>query len=220
MFRFLFVTIGFMGSIKAQALIELRQVEYRGTGCPQNSVSIQIDPSGKSFTVLYDQMDSRVDRVHNNDRKNCKVILKINKPKYLGYRIESADFRGFVNLDHGVTAVHEAKIQSGSVRGLQKLSTEFGLQTWVGPISQPFYTSTQRVIRGRYQDLFDCLPLGRRDSEIIIDTEVRLHHSGGNRYGQLTVDSADGRLAQRYNLAWTHCGQAVGDAIGALIGIR
>jgi hypothetical protein len=207
-------------TFRTEAWLELKGVEYGGSGCPQNSVSVQIDPGGQSFTVLYDQLDSRVDRVQNQDRKNCKVILKVRKPKFLGYRVESADFRGFVNLDPGVTAIHEAKIQSGSVKGLQIISTEFGMQVWQGPISQPFYTSTQRIIRSRHQDLFDCLPLDKRDSEILIDTEVRLSHRGGNRYGQLTVDSADGRFAQRYHLSWANCGRAVGNFIGFLVGGR
>jgi len=219
-FKAIILSLSVFVSLQASAWLELVAVEYRGSGCPQSSVSIQLDPGGQSFTVLYDQMDSRVDRVQIQDRKSCKVILKINKPKFWGYRVESADFRGFVNLDSGVTALHEAKIQSGSVRGLQKLSTEFGVQSWRGPTSQPFYTSTQRVVRNRNQDFFDCLPLGKRDSEIIIETDIRLSHRGGNRFGQLTVDSVDGRLAQRYNLRWSNCGRKLGNVIGGLVGGR
>lgn len=205
----------FESQVLAQQL-ELVGVEYGGTGCPQNSVNVLLDPSGQSFTVLYDQFDSRVNRNYLQDQKQCKVILKIRKPKFLGYRIESADFRGFVSLDAGVTATHDAKIQSGSVKGLQKISTEFGRQSWTGPLTTNFYTSTKKIIKDKHQDLFDCLPLGKRDSEIKIDSEIRLSHSGGDRYGQLTVDSLDGKLVQKYYIKWTRCDRAIGDALGGL----
>lgn len=211
----LFWTLGFVSS--AEAWLQVERAEYWGTGCPSNSVSVQVDPSGRSFSVLYDQMDSRVDAHHTQDRKTCKLVLKIRKPKNLSYQVESADFRGFVNLDRGVVAVHRAKIQTGSVKVMQQLSTELGSQSWQGPVSQSFYTTTQRLIENDNEHRLACLPKLNQNPEIIIETEIMVRHRGGNRYGQLTVDSVDGRLEQKYNLRWTNCGGVLAESLLDLV---
>lgn len=214
--RVLIVLSVLVMGLPAYSYLEIVGIKYQGEGCPEGSVRVDLDPRGQSFTLLYDQMDARVSRGQSRNEKRCKVVLSVRKPKLLGYRIEAAEFRGYVNLDRGVEARHEAKIQSGYNRGWQKLSTEFGIQAWQGPLSESFITRTSRIIKGSHQDVFDCLPLGKRDSEIIVDTHIQVQQRQGRGFGMLAVDSADGLLRQRYHLRWSNC---LGKLAGALKGI-
>lgn len=212
-----FLLLGFLAfGLPAYSYLEVVGIKYQGEGCPEGSVRVDLDPRGQSFTLLYDQLDARVSRGQTRAEMRCKVTLSVRKPKWLGYSIEAAEFRGFVNLDRGVEARHEAKIQSGYNRGWQKLSTEFGIQSWQGPLSESFVTRTTRLIKGNHQDVVDCLPLGKRDSEIVVDTQIQVQSRQGRGFGMLAVDSADGVLRQRYHLRWSNC---LGKIAGALKGI-
>lgn len=211
--KFFLIISALVFGLPAYSQLEVVGIKYQGEGCPEGSVRVDLDPQGQSFTLLYDQLDARVSRGQSRAEMRCKVVLSVRKPKWLGYRIEAAEFRGFVNLDRGVEARHEAKIQSGYNRGWQKLSTEFGIQLWQGPISESFTTRTNRLIKPNHQDVFDCLPLGKRESEIVVDTQIQVQARQGRGFGMLAVDSADGLLRQKYHLRWSNC---LGSIAGAL----
>ena len=135
----------------------------------------------------------------------------------MGFRIESADFRGFVHLDPGVIADQNVRISSSPIPELRKVSAEFASQQWVGPVSQNYTLTTVRPLRT--PEVLDCVP-PRENTQIIIQSRIRIAQAGGSRIGQLTVDSVDGKLVQRYNLKWVNCLKSARDFIRGLGGGR
>ena len=197
--------------------LQLQSVEYAGTGCPQGSVTAQLAPDGSALTVLYDRFDLRVGADTTQGMQDCKIVLRLKKPLLAGFRIESADFRGFIYLDPGVVADQQVRVGSGSIKELRQITTEFGYQRWQGPVNQNFNLTTVRPLKT--PPILDCIP-PRENTQIVIESKIRVGQAGGSRIGQLTVDSVDGRIVQRYNLKWVNCLKQGKDLIGGLIGRR
>lgn len=194
-------------------MVQIRSVEYSGSGCPQGSVQVQFSPDGSSFTVLYDRFDLRVGADIAEGMQNCSIRVKVKKPLLAAFRVESADFRGFVHLDPGVTAEQKVSVAVGPIKELRRITSEFGYQRWQGPIAQNFLLTTVRPLNT--PPVLDCVP-PRENTEMIIESKIRVGRGGGSRFGQLTVDSADGRMVQRYNLKWQNCVQSGIDLIRLL----
>lgn len=197
LFLFLFSPLVF-------AQINLVGAEYQGSGCPPGKVSVTMTPNGSAFSILYDAFDLRVDKNITVARASCRVVLRVKKPRKTGFRIENAEFRGFVALDNGVTAAQTVKVMVGPNNGHQKLSAEFGSQTWQGPVAENYNLSAVRPVNKK-PPVLDCVP-PKENTEIVVDSQIQVSSAGGE-FGQLTVDSVDGVLVQKFNIAWLNCGK-------------
>ncbi len=180
----------------------LQYAEYEGAGCPQGSVNVTMDPDASSFTVLYDRFDLRAGADVPMNSLGCNIKLKFKKNKFYSFAVNSADFRGFAYLDPQVRGRIDSKVKTGNTNFVQGATSSFALENLVGPMNQNFTLSTQRVLAGT--DALACLPM--KDSMIVlINTKIQITGAGGAHAGQLTVDSADGRMAQKYSLKWINC---------------
>ncbi len=186
------------------AQISLISAEYQGSGCPQGQVSVTMTPNGSAFSILYDAFDLRVDKNITVARASCRVVLHVKKPRKTGFRIENAEFRGFVALDAGVSASQNVKVMVGPNQGHQKLSAEFGSQIWQGPIAENYNLSAVRPVNKK-PPVLDCVP-PKENTDIVIDSQIQVTSAGGE-FGQLTVDSVDGVLVQKFNVTWVNCGK-------------
>lgn len=184
--------------------IELLDVTHGGNGCPPGTLSVQFDPSGRSFTLLYNQLIGQVSPQVLQDRVNCEVVLKVTKPKLAGFKVVEADVRGFVALDIGVVARHSSVVQVGTLRHLRELTSEFANDVWAGPMNERFITRVKDSSSLKKDSAY-CVPFGQTTTEIRVKTQIELRHRGGNRYGHLTVDSLDGQFTQKYYLKWASC---------------
>ena len=178
-------------------------VEYLGTGCPEGSVKVAMSSDGAVFSVLYNAFNVQVNRSLKTALSDCRVVLHVKKPKRLGLQIESAEFRGFVALDIGVTARQHVEVATGPNKGHQQLSAEYGIQSFTGPISENFTLQSVRPTKQR-PGILDCVP-PKENTDIIINSQVQLLNSGTGEFGQLTVDSADGVLIQRFSIKTINC---------------
>ena len=189
----------------ANAQVTLTGVEYQGSGCPQGRVSVVMTPNGSAFSVLYDAFDLRVDNNITASQANCRVVLHIRKPKKTGIRVDEAEFRGFVGIDSGVTAAQKVKVMVGPNHGHQKLSAEYGTQIWQGPMAENYLLKAVRPINKK-PPVLDCVP-AKENTDIIIESQIQLSGGGAGRFGQLTVDSVDGLVMQKFNVTWVSCGK-------------
>ncbi len=187
------------------AQINLISAEYQGSGCPQGNVSVVMTPSGSAFSILYDAFDLRVDKNITVARASCRVVLHVKKPRKTGFRIENAEFRGFVALDAGVSAAQNVRVMVGPNHGHQKLSAEFGSQVWQGPIAENYLLTAVRPINKK-PPVLDCVP-PKENTDIIVDSQIQINNSSANNFGQLTVDSVDGVLVQKFAITWLNCGK-------------
>jgi hypothetical protein len=195
----------FQGSRFDAREIELERVEYGGPGCPAGTVSAILSPDASELTVLFDAFETRVGADISHARSNCEVKLRFKKPRLWSYKIESVDFRGFVHLDAGVRAEQKVDFQNGpSHAGFNK---SFGYQRWQGPVSENYMLRTIKPLNG--PDLLSCLP-AKKNAEIKIRSSIEIKGGGAWKGGMMSVDSADGRMVQRYRLSWISCLKALG----------
>lgn len=180
----------------------LEYAEYEGAGCPQGSVSVTMDPDASSFTVLFDRFDMRAGAGLSQASMDCDIKLKFKKSKFFSFAVNSADFRGFAFLDPQVRGKIESKVKTGNTNFVQGATSSFALENLIGPMNDNFILTTQRVLSGT--DTLACFPF--KDSMVVlIKTKIAISGAGGSLVGQLTVDSADGRMAQKYSLKWINC---------------
>jgi hypothetical protein len=198
--------------------IRITEIALQGSGCPAGSVTAQVSPNGSSFTVLYDRfiLQALANSASPNVGMECKVMLRISKPRLMGFSIESVDFRGFVQLDRGVRGLQKVRVSSGGTDFVRQISADFAFDRWQGPINQN-YTLRATRMDGR-PPILSCLPV-KEETKVEITSLIRLNGVGGGRSGMLTVDSADGRLSQKFNLRWHNCISAGGDLLDQLGGL-
>jgi hypothetical protein len=181
---------------------KLLYVESEGAGCPPGSVTATMDPDASSFTVLYDRFDMRAGADISRISMECNVKIKFSKNKFNSFAVSSADFRGFAFLDSQVQGRIESKVKTGNTNFVQGATSSFALESLIGPMNTNFTLTTQRVLAST--DTLACFPF--KDSMVVlINTKISIKGAGGSLAGQLTVDSTDGRMAQKYSLKWMNC---------------
>jgi hypothetical protein len=198
-----------------RASVQVTGVISGGAGCPQGTVQVVMAPDGSSFTVLYDQLQLQASPSQPIGAMDCTVTINLRKPLLMGFGIESVDFRGFVGLDRGVAAEQRVSVTSGAVKGIREISTEFSTQTWRGPLRQNYTMTTVRPLQGL--EILNCLP-PRENTKIVIKSRLRMQVQHGHGEGLLTVDSTDGKMAQKYHLRWQNCANDIGNVIGGILG--
>ncbi len=192
----------FLASL-AEAQIQLQSFSATGPGCPAGSVRVVLAPDGSAFSILYDRYNTEVGASVLTSRQNCSVVLHLLKPRRLGFRVEAADFRGFVALDEGVTAQQNVRVMSGPNPGHRMLSAEFGTQVWRGPINEEFVLRAVRPVNSR-PPVLDCVP-AKENTDLVVDSVVQINSNQAQKNGQLTVDTVDGVLLQKFTLKWLDC---------------
>ena len=80
-------------------------VTYGGTGCPQGTASISLAPDRKSFTVMLDAYVATTGPgfTITDARKNCQLNISLHYPGGFQWSVYSSDYRGYVELDQGVS---------------------------------------------------------------------------------------------------------------------
>ncbi len=197
---FLFVMLASAACI---AQVTVTGFDYAGTGCPDGSVKVAMSSDATSFSILYDGFNVQIDRGVKKAFADCRVVLHIKKPRRLGLQIESAEFRGFVAVDFGVSATQHIEVATGPNKGHQQLSAEYGTQSFVGPLSENFTLQSVRPVKQR-PGILDCVP-PKENTDVIVSSQIQVLNSGAGQFGQLTVDSTDGVLIQRFSLKTITC---------------
>lgn len=203
LFGFVFVLLAALFA-EAQSLssVKVLGVTYSGSGCPQGSVQTVISPEVNQFSILYDNftMDVGGQTNETTDTKSCEVQIRMKLPFGTALNVESADFRGFISLDGGVIAHHQVQHQVGS----NKLATfGFGNQIFQGPVQKNYLIQSQKP-DFKLPKALRCLPL-KKEVTLSVRTRIKMTGGEGARLGLMTVDSADGRIEQRYVLSLTRC---------------
>jgi hypothetical protein len=198
-----FIFASLLFAIPSFAQVTLAGLEYQGSGCPQGHVSVTLAPDGSAFSVLYDSFNLTVGDQIAQAKSTCSIAIHLKKPKKSGFRVEAADFRGFVALDSGVTATQNVQVMSGPNHGHQQLSAEFGTQVWSGPMSEDYTLRAVHPVNNK-PPVLDCVP-PKENTDIVINSQVQISGGGNSRFGQVTVDSVDGLIVQKFSLTWLDC---------------
>lgn len=88
--------------------VYIEKVRAWGTGCPNNSVFIDISPDRQVFTAIFDSFQAIIDPFSNSvsyaDRhKRCDLALRVHVPSGWQFSIFQADYEGWYDLQRGIT---------------------------------------------------------------------------------------------------------------------
>lgn len=175
--------------------VNVRGITYAGSGCPAGTVAQNISPDRLAFTLLFDNYVAEAGPgvPLSQSRKNCAVNIDLQYPAGWTYTLFAIDYRGFANLQAGVTGTQKASYYfQGSGQ------THSGQSTLYGP-RQSDYT---------YRDTFanQSWSVCRVFRSLNINTQVRVDNSAApSRSGMMTVDSIDGQVVQTYGIIWRRC---------------
>ncbi|KAJ3316477.1 hypothetical protein HDV06_003607 [Boothiomyces sp. JEL0866] len=185
-----------------QVMIE--SISYAGTGCGAGSVVPVLSSDATSFTLLMSEFvaSSGPGTTVTDNRKNCQINLKLMYPQGFSYTITTVDYRGYVQVPNGITAIQK------SIYYFTGQTQQVSSQTsFTGPINED-YLSTDNIDVAAYiwSPCGQVLPGN-------INTQVRLELSNPptpqvtlrNTPGQITVDSIDGKVSQIYHIQWKTC---------------
>lgn len=193
-------TMSFVCLISAQSLlaqdgpdpsqISIRNLQYNGSACPQNSVSYNLSQDGQAFTLLFSQFVLQGSAPTANVSSGCDLILNLQVPNGWSYSLFSLDYRGFADLQTGsrvqTRAIYafdgqqEVQIGTGSLSG--PYQDDFFLRN-ITPVQSLSYSNCEGQVR----------PLR-------LSTKFNLRGTG-----LLEVDSFDGQLVHQYGIAWKRC---------------
>lgn len=85
--------------------MKISKVGTGGTGCPQGTVSTIISDDRSVVTLIYDSYVASIGPgiAVTEQRKNCQLTLELEYPGGFQYSILSADYRGYANIEKGIT---------------------------------------------------------------------------------------------------------------------
>jgi len=86
--------------------VTLRSVAYAGTGCPADSVRLNVPIDGRELMVYWTdfQAEAGPDVPLRDSRKNCQLNVDLAYPDGWQYTLTSIDYDGQHHLDEGVVA--------------------------------------------------------------------------------------------------------------------
>lgn len=90
--------------------VYIRKFTYAGSGCPYGTVANSTDASKEVLTLLFSDYVASIGpgtKVADR-RKNCAISLDIHYPQGYQYAIFTADYRGYADLEYGVTGEQQS----------------------------------------------------------------------------------------------------------------
>jgi hypothetical protein len=194
--------LGFAGAASAQispdpSQVYIKRLTYAGPGCPTGSVAHNISPDALAFTVLFDQFNAQIGPgvPGGLNKTSCRLTVDFRYPLGWTYTLFTVDYRGYADLESGVTARKKSNYYFQATPGIV---TRFE-KAFAGPFSDNF----------QVRDTTTMSELVWANCEKIrafnIDTELAVTSSNPASSGQITVDSIDGALTQIYAIKWARC---------------
>lgn len=177
--------------------VQVRNISYAGSGCPAGTVSQNIAPDLKAFSLLFDSYVASVGPTESfaNKRRNCQVNVDFAFPNGWSYALVTFDYRGFVDVEPGILATQQASYYFQGYQQTARFRT-----VMQGPISRDYQARDALDLTASVWS-----PCGEFRS-LNINTEVRLDNTRNrNGRGLITVDSIDGNIAHTYGVVWRRC---------------
>ena len=164
--------------------IYIKSMTYGGSGCPQGTVGTSFSDDRSVFTMIFDRFIAVLGNgaAAVDSRKNCVITLNLNAPAGTKWAVTSLDFRGFVELDTGVSATARREFFVPS--GIVSTQTDFS-----GPTNKDYLLHDEQAIK---TDATTC----GGSALLTVDTQVALTNVSGDASatGQITDDSVDGKF--------------------------
>lgn len=172
-------------------------ITYGGTGCPQGTVGISLSTDRKTFTLIFDAYVASIGPGISltDSRKNCQINVNLHYPGGFQYSIFTSDYRGFVDLEKGVTGVQKATYYFAGSTAQASTQTN-----WSGPISQDYLIHDEIPFSSTVWS-----PCGSVEA-LNINSQIRLDNTANKAaLGYLSTDSIDGKVTFIVGVQWQVC---------------
>jgi len=202
----LFGAVALLGMISTNLLaqvgpnpreVTIRNITHGGSGCPSGTVSSSVSDDAKAFTLFFDNFVASGGRgtTSADSYKVCNLSIDLRFPQGWSYSIVGVDYRGFAQLDAGVTGQQRSEywIQGAGTRRIPMRSDIFG------PYANDYL----------YQDRLGVTavvwsPCGATRA-LNVKASVAVVGANNSRSGLMTVDSIDGEVKHIYGIQWRRC---------------
>lgn len=177
--------------------VTVRGIYYAGTGCPAGSVSENLSPDFKAFTLIFDSFVAQVGPgvPFSEKRKNCQINVDLNFPSGWSFTVSNIDYRGFASLEPGVIGLQKATYYFQGQRQSSNAGTPF-----YGPLEKDYFVRDTLSLESAVWS-----PCGAQRS-LNINSQVRLDNQRAPmNSGLLTTDSIDGTFETKLYLMWRPC---------------
>ncbi len=196
---------------EAPPSVLIRNIQAIGSGCPQGSFSATISPDANTFSLLLDQYIAESTRQMTLDRKACQLRVEFAVPSGWQFSVISADYRGFVNVEAGALATHQAIYSFDGSKppnerpGFQDGSNySFKAQNFNGPFQDNYFIHNE--INPRIAPWSPCQSNNAQTLFISTFLTARALDWRSPAAAQITLDSIDGQAqSQKFNFAWRRC---------------
>ena len=179
--------------------VQIRSMEYQGTGCPADSVVFNLSPDAKAVTLLFDNfiVSSGPQSEHGSRReeKNCKVKLKFKLPNGWQYSFFRSNIRGYASIDEGAVGRQRVRFRFG--QGQDKY---FGKLDLLGPFDDDYFHPTEVPLTS-----VSWSPCQRERHKLVIRISIVARSRNREKSALMTVDSVDGEVKHTYSIAWKRC---------------
>lgn len=186
----------FQGDAPPAGQVKIMGVTYGGTGCPQGTVASTISDDRSTVTLIYDSYVASIGPGISitENRKACQINLDIQYPGGFQYSILSADYRGYANIEKGVTGTLKSTYYFSGLS--PQSSTTY---TFDGPVSQDYTKHDEADSTSVVWS-----PCGK-PANLNVNSQVRLTSSSSKASGLLTTDSTDFKFSQVVYVQWQKC---------------
>ena len=173
----------------------VQSLTYGGSGCPQGTVSQNFNDDRTAFTLLFDSYVASMGPgvPLTESRKNCQLNIGLRIPQGWQYSWATVDYRGYMNLDAGVTATQSATYYFQGSQMQSRLATNFR-----GPADRDYILSDAFPVETLVWS--DC---GAR-ANVNINSAISVSGPRSSQ-GLMTTDSIDGKVKQIYSMQWRRC---------------
>ncbi|BAL91012.1 hypothetical protein AMIS_57920 [Actinoplanes missouriensis 431] len=173
-------------------------VKTNGTGCPPGSAEVIVSPDNKAFTVSYSKFVAQVgpETAATDVRKNCQLLLNVLVPDGYTYAVAGVDYRGYANLQKGVTATESAFYYFQGESHTTEIKHEL-----VGYLADEWQHSDRVPVES--MSFLDC----DNKRYLSVNTELKVDPANADRSvtNWVAMDSIDGDLETTYHVAWKRC---------------
>lgn len=180
---------------KDQVWIE--SVKWAGTGCPAGSVARTLSNDKQTLTLMFDSYIASIGPgiTIKEAYKNCQLNIKLRIPQGYAYTIHRTQYRGYTQLDKGVTATQKSIYYfAGDTKQWSAQST------YVGPYAADYH-------------FWDTIPKETlvwckcgATTSLNINTSLRLQSPNSKVYaGLITTDSIEHKVFHTLGIQWKKC---------------
>lgn len=126
----------------AAGSVSIHSFQSNGSGCPLGTVAANISPDNRALTLLFDSYILDTSETESTlIQKNCVIDMSLKAPAGWRYALFSIDYRGFADLESGVTATQATEYAFG-VSGQKRI----GSMELKGPTTVDYFERSTGMI--------------------------------------------------------------------------